>query len=475
MDVTRRRVVEVAAAGLLLGGADQAPAVAGRLAGIEALIAATRTGSPDLADQLRRNLPGLARGGAGAVHLPDGRPVAGTTTVPTAASSDVAAVWLDEFVFALDAKGTASVILDGAPPVPMVPVAGSSLFLHRARLAIGTAHVFTFVVDGVEVGTNSVAGYHPASYEYPGVARGTLSEKRSVASSIFPGVTNDYWLYANAGVDAARGAPVMVWQDGSRFVGAEDAINYRLQVVSDNLVARGAMPPCVHVLVSPGTGGDPLPMRFAGDTQANEVRSLQYDTVSDRYGRFVIEELLADAGKAFKLRQDAYSCGGGGFSSGAVCAFNMAWFHPQRFSRVHSNIGSFTALQWHPDRGQEGGNTVADWVRRVPRKNVRIWISDGSNDLEADSHGRADLFQAGSWPLHNVALANALKLQGYDFHFRFGEATHSTAQGALDLPESLAWLWRDYDPGRTEQVYEQDPLEQAKPIFRVKIANRDAW
>jgi len=78
-------------------------------------------------------------------------------------------------------------------------------------------------------------------------------------------------------------------------------------------------------------------------------------------------------------------------------------------------------------------------------------------------------------PLNNIQLANALKTRGYDFHFRFGTATHSSAQGAMDLPESLSWLWRGYDPEKTAEVYEQEETERAKPIYRVQIANRDAW
>jgi hypothetical protein len=45
-------------------------------------------------------------------------------------------------------------------------------------------------------------------------------------------------------------------------------------------------------------------------------------------------------------------------------------------------------------------------------------------------------------------MANALKTRGYDFHFRFGTAGHSEAREAMDLPEALTWLWRDYDPKR---------------------------
>jgi len=57
-------------------------------------------------------------------------------------------------------------------------------------------------------------------------------------------------------------------------------------------------------------------------------------------------------------------------------------------------------------------------------------------------------------------------------YFRYGTATHSNAQGAMDLPESLAWLWRGYDPAQTSQLYEQDPEEKQKPFFRIKSLNR---
>jgi len=131
-----------------------------------------------------------------------------------------------------------------------------------------------------------------------------------------------------------------------------------------------------------------------------------------------------------------------------------------------SHIGSYVALQWHPEKNLDGGYIVSNKVRRDPKKNIRVWLSDGENDQEA---------MFGSWPLNNIMLANALKLKGYDFHFRFGSGIHAIAQGALDLPESLAWLWRDYDPAKTEQACAMEESERAKPVFSVRIANRDAW
>jgi hypothetical protein len=124
------------------------------------------------------------------------------------------------------------------------------------------------------------------------------------------------------------------------------------------------------------------------------------------------------------------------------------------------------ALQWHPEQNLDGGYIVSNKVRREPKKNIRVWLSDGADDQET---------LAGDWPLNNILLANALKLKGYDFHFRFGEGMHAIAQGALDLPESLVWLWRDYDPAKAAQTYEMEDAERAKPVFRVKIGNRDAW
>jgi enterochelin esterase family protein len=273
-------------------------------------------------------------------------------------------------------------------------------------------------------------------------------------------------VYANPGVDPGRAAPVMVWHDGHGCVGAADAVGHRLQVVSDNLVAERLIPAMVHVLVSPSTPGEPVPGARPGQSQADAMRSLQYDTVSDRYGRHIVEEIFPEVQKSYKLRHDAYSRGAAGLSSGGICAFKLAWFHPEHFSRVHSTIGSFTALQWHPEQHLEGGYVFSHLVAAEERRNIRVWMSDGSNDIES---------RFGSWPLNNLQLANSLKRRGYDFHLRFGVAAHNTAQGALDLPESLAWLWRDYDPARTADIYEQEPDEAAKPPFRVSVANRDAW
>jgi enterochelin esterase-like enzyme len=300
------------------------------------------------------------------------------------------------------------------------------------------------------VARKDVPGYNPDSYPRPGVPKGTLSEKKTIVSKIYDGSTADYWVYVSPGVDPSKPAPLMVWQDGAGLVGENASI--RLFTVTENLVAQKLIPPMIYVMIAPGSG--------------RGMRSIQYDTVSDKYGHYLLDEVLPEVEKTYKLRADGYSRAIAGESSGAICAFNTAWDFPDKFSRVLSTIGSYTALQWHPEQNLEGANVYPFKIRRDAKKNIRIWQSDGADDLEN---------QFGSWPMQAIQFANSLKMKGYDFHFRFGEATHDSAQNAIDLPESLSWLWRGYDPAKTEQVYEMDPAESAKPMYRVRIVNRDFW
>ena len=395
---------------------------------LQELIDAARADSPSLKQLLTGGLPGLK-----------GR--------------DGVAVWGQDFLFAVEADAAATVSIDHQPPIAMKNVSSTKLWYVLKTLRLGTTHHYEYFAGGKPLGSYDVAGYNPDSYALPSVARGKLSAMKTHVSKIYPGMSANYWVYVNAGADLTRGAPLMVWQDGETIVGNADLLRLRLQIVSDNLVSKKLIPPMVHVLIAPGTGG-------------NRMRSVQYDTVSDLYGRYLREEILPEVELSYRVRKDAYSRAVAGASSGAICAFNVAWYYPGDYSRVLSHIGSYSAIQWAPEKGQEGGYIVSHRVRRDPRKNMRIWMSDGADDIEGP---------AGSWPLNNIQLANSLKMKGYDFHFRFGESAHAIAQGALDLPESLVWLWRDYDPGKTEQVFAMEESERVKPLFRVKIANREAW
>jgi len=367
------------------------------------------------------------------------------------------AVWGQDFLFAVNVPGgkAPTLVLNDGVGVPMLRTDETSDIWYRLeKMRTGVTYGYQIMADGKALAPRAdLVGYNPDSYAKAGVAQGKLSEKFVLTSKIYEGMKADYWVYASPGVDASTPAPLMVWQDGQGLINRNQGM--RLFTVTENLIAQKLMPPTVYVLIAPG---------FTPDNKA--MRAIEYDTVTNKYTNFLMKEVLPEVERMYKLRGDGYSRAIGGSSSGAICAFTSGWFHPELFSRIHSGVGSFTSIQWRPEEKLDGGNLYPFKVRKEPKRNIRVWMSDGADDLE-NNHG--------SWPLQNIQLANSLKMRDYDFHFRFGTAAHNGSQASLDLPESLAWLWRGYDPAKTEEIYRMDPAEKEKPYYRVKISNREAW
>ncbi|MEX2262144.1 MAG: alpha/beta hydrolase-fold protein [Bryobacteraceae bacterium] len=361
-----------------------------------------------------------------------------------------------DFIWAVESEKTPVLYVDGQATGKMTRLANSNVWFQTGKLKTGTSHNFHYAIDGSRFGGNpNIPAYLPDSYEKQGVPQGKLSEKLVHTSRIYPGMKSDYWIWVPAQYNPSTPAALMVWQDGHGLVAREGST--RAQIVWENLIQQKKIPVMVHVLISPGLA--------EGERR---MRSIQYDTVSDRYARFLRDEILAEVQAKYNVRKDGYSRGIAGNSSGGICAFNVAWQQPDQFSRVLSHIGSFTALQWRynqpdPKDNLEGGNIYPFLVRREPKRNIRVWLQDGAEDLEN---------RAGSWPLQNIQLANSLKQKEYDFHLSWGNGTHSAAHGNAELADSLTWLWRDYDPSKTEQTYEMEPAEREKPLFRITISNR---
>lgn len=353
-----------------------------------------------------------------------------------------------DFVWAVEATSAPLLQIDDAAPVAASRVEGN-LWTYRGTLKTGTSHKYHWIVDGNPMGGNlNIPAFTKDSYPQPGVPQGKITGPIVHESKIYPGMKANYWYYVPAQYDGNTPAAVMVWQDG-QGPSQRNSGSHALDVL-DNLTAQKKIPVMVSVFVQPGTVG----------TRA--MRSVEYDSVNDTYARYLLEEILPEVGKNVKLRQDGYSRAMQGGSSGGICSFNAAWQKPDQFSRVLSWIGSFTSIQWHPSQ-LDGGNIFPFAVRREPKKNIRVWMQDGTEDLEN---------QFGSWPLQNIQLANSLKRQGYDYHFTLGVGDHNGAQGSAQLPQALTWLWRDYDPSKTSQEFVQDPAERDKPFWRIVKTNR---
>ena len=249
---------------------------------------------------------------------------------------------------------------------------------------------------------------------------GTVT-KRTWTSTIFPGTVRDYWVYVPAQYKPGQPAAVMIFQDGQGYV-ATGEDDWRTPIVFDNLIHKGEMPVTIGIFVTPGV----LP-GLSADQQGRYNRSFEYDALGDRYARFLIEEILPEVGKRYDLSSDPNDRAIGGLSSGGICAFTAAWNRPDAFRRVLSFIGSYTNLR--------GGQIYPSLIRKMEPKPLKVYLQDGSNDL--------DLY-AGSWWVANQDMAAALKFAGYDTTFVTGDGGHDSHQGRAILPDALRWLWRDH-------------------------------
>jgi enterochelin esterase-like enzyme len=381
-----------------------------------------------------------------------------------------------DFFFATEAASKPELFIDDKPGARMNKLAGSHVWYAPARIeAVGKLHAFYYMVNGSRfAGKLDLPAFTLLSYLQAGSPSGTLSDKIVLTSKIYDGMKAEYWIYIPAQYDAKTPSALMVFQDGGGYT-SRDGNNPVLNVV-DNLIAAKKIPVMICVFINPGdisdSPGTPTYSFVKGysdkwkRTLKDSMRSTLYDTVSDRYVRYLRDEILADVGAKYNLRNDAYSRAITGLSSGGICSFNAAWQMPDQFARVISWIGSFESIQWKEDPAvANGGQDFPDMILREPKRNIRVWLQDGSEDLDNERYG--------NWPLTNLRMANALKRREYDFLFSFGKGTHNSGHGAAEFPEEMVWLWRDYDPGKTSQEFVMEEGEKAKPVFRVKELNRE--
>jgi enterochelin esterase-like enzyme/sugar lactone lactonase YvrE len=259
----------------------------------------------------------------------------------------------------------------------------------------------------------------PDSQRQPGVPQGTVTHF-TWTSKIFPGTVRDYWVYVPAQYAAEKPACVMVFEDGKGYV-SEDG-RARIPIVFDNLIAKHDMPVTIAILIDPGV------LKALAPGQQDRVnRSYEYDGLSDRYARFLLDEILPEVAKHYNLSTNPNDRAISGGSSGGICSFTVAWTHPEAFRRVLSFIGSFTDLR--------GGDIYPALIRKTEPKPLRVFLQDGSQDLNNF---------AGDWWLANQSMASALTFAGYDVKFVTGDKNHDMIQGGAIMPDALRWLWRDY-------------------------------
>jgi len=252
--------------------------------------------------------------------------------------------------------------------------------------------------------------------------KGEVSKYTFKDSKIFPGTTRDYWVYVPRQYDPAKPACVHVHQDGIPFRGTAPA-------TFDALIAKGDMPVTIGVFVTPGV----VKAKTPGALDRFN-RSFEYDGLGDAYARFLLDELLPDVekktttdGRPIKLSRNGNDRSIGGASSGAIAAFTAAWERPDAFRRVFSAIGTYVGLR--------GGNVYPTLIRKYEPRPIRVFLQDGSKDLN---------IYGGDWWMANQEMERALVFAGYEVEHVWGEGGHDGNAAAPSFPDAMKFLWKGW-------------------------------
>ena len=282
--------------------------------------------------------------------------------------------------------------------------------------------------------TDKLYKFGPDSEVQEGVPQGKIIGPLTHASEVFPNTTRNYWVYVPAQYDASKPACLMVFQDGQAFVRKDGP--YRTPIVFDNLIYRRELPVTIVVFINPG--------RFPHQEESSpknwgdsiNTRGDEYNKLDDRYATMIVDELIPALKKDYNISDRPEDRGIGGASSGAICAFTVAWQRPDQFSKVFSTIGSYTNIR--------GGHVYPELIREADPKPIRIYLQDGSNDNRGRRRG-GGYDPKWDWYAQNLKMLDALQSKDYDVNYAWGIGTHNNAHGGAIMPEMLRWLWRDFE------------------------------
>jgi enterochelin esterase-like enzyme len=237
-------------------------------------------------------------------------------------------------------------------------------------------------------------------------------------------------VYIPAGYVPNSPSPFIVVQDGQSYI-SDSPVTDRafMPPMLDNLIFEKRIPPIVAVFIAPGPGGQ---------------RTIEYDTVSDRYTNFIETEVLPRITKDYQVAftTDPEGRATFGMSSGAAAALTMAWLHPHLYHRVISYSGTFVALQRNITAPNGAWDFHQTFIPNSERKPLRIWIHVSENDIGATTPAEG----MRNWVIANNRMAEVLKAKKYPHQFVFSEASGHVDQRVQlqTMPEAFEWAWKGY-------------------------------
>ena len=252
------------------------------------------------------------------------------------------------------------------------------------------------------------------------------------------------FVYVPAAYQNGTKAPILVMQDGpSRLNLVRNALD-NLTVSKDS---NRQLPAFIVIAVQSG-----------GDDSKGSERGLEYDTMSDRYARFINEEVLPEVLNHAEIKlaypniaftENPWGKAAMGCSSGGAAALTMGWFRPDLFRRLITYSGTFVDQQ-DDDAAEEANYPLGAWeyhssmklIENGAKKPLRIFTHVSENDLRAKDPEET----YHNWVMANERTAAALKAKGYDYRFVFSRSTRHCDTKVFEqtLADTLVWMWRGY-------------------------------
>ncbi len=293
-----------------------------------------------------------------------------------------------------------------------------------------------------------------------GVPKGTVHNltMKSEDSKIYPGIARDPNTFGKPDPDdpakmvvttshpAAYTRKVAVYVPkqyvpgtAAPFIVGADGPDPMLFKALDNLIVQKRVPPMIAISIGNGSG----------DAQGSQ-RGLEYDTMSGLYAEFVETEVLPLVEEKCGVKLTSHPDGRAtmGCSSGASCAFAMAWYRPDLYHRVLSYSGTYVNQQWphNPETPHGAWGFHESLIPNSPSKPLRIWMHVGDRDLFNPNSMRDNMHD---WVVANEHMAQALADKGYRYQFVFarncGHCDRAVKQQTL--PEALEYVWQGYPIG----------------------------
>ena len=279
---------------------------------------------------------------------------------------------------------------------------------------------------------------------------------RLADSKIFPGTDSTLdsrkqvrevrkvFVYVPAAYKDGTKAPILVTLDGpSRLNFVRNALD-NLTISSD---PSRKLPAFIAIGVENG-----------GNDGKGSERGLEYDTLSDRFARFINDEVLpavlsnAEIKAAYPkiaFTENPWGRGIMGCSSGGAAALTAGWFRPDLFRRLITYSGTFVDQQ-DDDAPEEKQYPLGAWeyhsslklIETSEKKPLRIFTHVSENDNRAKDPEET----YHNWVMANERTAAALKAKGYDYRYVYSKATRHCDVKVFEqtLADTLVWMWRGY-------------------------------